>query len=39
LLEQVGFEQVELEGKTGFDSSPKTEGSLIRGKKPIGSVV
>ncbi len=34
LLEKVGFENAELVGKTGFNSSPKTEGVLLRAVKP-----
>jgi hypothetical protein len=33
MLRIGGFENVELTGKTGFDSSPKTEGVLIRAVK------
>jgi hypothetical protein len=34
LLQQVGFEGVELVAETGFNSSPKTKGVLVRAKKP-----
>jgi hypothetical protein len=34
MLRAAGFVNVELIGKTGFDSSPKTEGVLIRAVKP-----
>jgi hypothetical protein len=34
LLQSVGFENVELVGKTGFKSTPKTEGVLLRAVKP-----
>ena len=33
ILEQAGFKKVELVTKTGFNSSPKTEGVLIRAQK------
>jgi hypothetical protein len=34
LLEKAGFEKSELVGKTGFNSSFKTEGVLLRAVKP-----
>ncbi len=34
LLEQVGFQKVELVGETGFNSTPKTKGILARAEKP-----
>ncbi len=34
LLEEVGFENVELLGKTSFNSTPKTEGVLLSAVKP-----
>jgi hypothetical protein len=34
ILEKVGFENAELVAKTGFNSSPKTEGVLLRASKP-----
>ena len=34
LLQQVGFEDAELVADTGFNSSPKTKGVLVRAKKP-----
>jgi hypothetical protein len=34
LIQQTGFEDVELVAETGFNSSPKTKGVLIRAKKP-----
>jgi len=34
LLKEVGFENAELVGKTGFNSTPKTEGVLLRAVKP-----
>jgi hypothetical protein len=33
MLQQAGFGNIELVGKTGFNSSPKTEGVLIRASK------
>jgi hypothetical protein len=33
-LEKVGFHNVELIGETGFNSTPKTKGVLLRAKKP-----
>ncbi len=38
LLEKAGFEKSELVGKTGFNSSPKTEGVLLRAVKPESSI-
>ncbi len=38
LLKEVGFENAELVGKTGFNSTPKTEGVLVRGVKPQSSI-
>lgn len=38
LLQKAGFENAELVGKTGFKSSPKTEGVLLRAVKPESSV-
>jgi hypothetical protein len=35
LLQQIGFENVELVAGTGFNSSPKTKDVLIRAKKPL----
>jgi len=37
LLQQIGFEDAKLVAETGFNSSPKTKGVLIRGKKPTES--
>ena len=34
LLEEIGFEDAELVAKTGFNSTPKTEGVLLRAVKP-----
>ena len=33
LLQQIGFEDAELVAETGFNSSPKTKGVLIRAEK------
>jgi hypothetical protein len=33
MLQKSGFANIELMGKTGFNSSPKTEGVLIRAEK------
>ena len=38
LLKKVGFEKAEQVGETGFNSSPKTKGVLIRAEKPTASV-
>jgi len=35
ILENRGFANIELVNETGFNSSPKTKGVLIRAKKPI----
>jgi hypothetical protein len=32
-MKQVSFEDEELVGETGFNSSPKTKGTLFRAKK------
>ena len=37
MLEQVGFQKVELVGETGFNSTPKTKGVLLRAEKPTVS--
>ena len=37
LLEQTGFKDVELVAETGFNSTPKTKGVLIRAKKLMES--
>ena len=34
MLQKVGFEKTELVGETGFNSSPKTKGVLLRTEKP-----
>ena len=34
MLQKVGFENAELVGETGFNSSPKTKGVLLRAEKP-----
>jgi hypothetical protein len=33
-LEKIGFHNVELIGKPGFNSTPKTTGVLLRAEKP-----
>jgi hypothetical protein len=33
MLDGAGFVNAELVGETGFDSSPKTKGVLIRAQK------
>jgi hypothetical protein len=33
MIQQAGFKNAELVRKTGFNSSPKTEGVLIRAQK------
>jgi len=38
LLKKVGFENAEHVGETGFNSSPKTKGVLIRAGKPTTPV-
>jgi hypothetical protein len=35
ILESKGFIDFNLVNETGFNSSPKTKGALIRAKKPI----
>lgn len=37
LIQKIGFEDAELVAETGFNSSPKTKGVLIRAKKPTDS--
>ena len=34
MLQKVGFEKAELVGETGFNSTPKTKGVLLRAEKP-----
>jgi hypothetical protein len=34
MIRQAGFESEELVAETGFNSSPKTKGVLIRAVKP-----
>jgi len=34
VLKKIGFEDVERVGETGFNSSPKTRGVLVRARKP-----
>ena len=38
MLQKVGFENAELVGETGFNSSPKTKGVLLRAKKPTNAI-
>ena len=38
LLQKVGFEKTELVGETGFNSTPKTRGVLLRAEKPASSI-
>jgi hypothetical protein len=33
-LEKFGFHNVELIGETGYNSTPKTKGVLLRAEKP-----
>lgn len=35
IFENTGFSDIELVNETGFNSSPKTKGVLIRAKKPF----
>ena len=35
MLHQTGFENAEHVAETGFNSSPKTKGTLFRAKKPV----
>jgi hypothetical protein len=35
ILESKGFSDINLVDETGFNSSPKTKGVLIRAKKPL----
>ncbi len=35
LMKAAGFEDAELVGETGFDSSPATKGMLFRAIKPM----
>jgi hypothetical protein len=34
LLQQAGFKDAELVAETGYNSSPKTRGVLVRARKP-----
>jgi hypothetical protein len=34
LLQKIGFKKAELVGETGFNSTPKTRGVLLRAEKP-----
>ena len=36
-MEETGFESAELVSETGFNSSPKTRGVLVRAQKPVSS--
>lgn len=38
MLKKAGFEKAELVGETGFNSSPKTKGVLLRAEKPVNGV-
>lgn len=38
MLQKVGFEKAELVGETGFNSTPKTKGVLLRAEKPANAV-
>ena len=38
MLQKVGFENAELVGETGFNSSSKTKGVLLRAKKPTNAI-
>jgi hypothetical protein len=38
MLRKAGFENAELVSRTGFNSSPKTEGVLVRAAKPEPSI-
>lgn len=33
LLEKAGFEEVEFLGTTGFKTSPRTEGALLKARR------
>ena len=35
ILESKGFIDINLVNETGFNSSPKTKGVLVRAKKPL----
>lgn len=35
LLKKAGFEDAELVAETGFNSSPKTKGTLFFARKPL----
>jgi len=37
LLKKVGFEKAEIVGETGFNSSAKTKGVLLRAERPTMS--
>ena len=38
MLQKVGFEKAELVGETGFNSTPKTKGVLLRAEKPLSVI-
>ena len=38
MLQKVGFEKAELVGETGFNSTPKTKGVLLRAEKPANVI-
>ena len=37
-MQKVGFEKAELVGETGFNSTPKTKGVLLRAEKPANVI-
>ncbi|MEI6856252.1 hypothetical protein [Psychrilyobacter sp.] len=37
MLKDTGFTHLKLIGETGFNSSPKTKGALISGRKALVS--
>ena len=38
-MQKVGFEKAELVGETGFNSTPKTKGVLLRAEKPANVIL
>ncbi len=38
MLQKVGFEKAKLVGETGFNSTPKTKGILLRAEKPANVI-
>ena len=38
MLQKVGFEKPEIVGETGFNSTPKTKGVLLRAEKPAKAI-